>query len=318
MLAAGSMLAIVQRATLAPSSHNTQPWRFRLTASTVDLEADRTRALPVNDPFDRELIISCGAALMALRVAAAEAGAGTRVHLLPDGRDADRMARIELTADPADADLVALAPFIERRRTYRKAFDGREVALDVIETVSSAAACEGARLLTLDPGQRRSAGELVTEGDREQWGDLRWRRELAMWMHPRRDGDGLSVPALAAPIAQAIVRTFDMGNGVAAKDRQLLTASPWLTVITTAGDDVLSWLHAGQALQRALLVGCRHGLQASYLNQPVEVPALRTRLQLLMGTAEHPQLLMRWGYATTVLPPAPRRSLDAVVEASAA
>lgn len=315
MLAADAMRAIVHRATLAPSSHNTQPWRFRLTASAIDLHADRTRALPVNDPFDRELVISCGAALMALRAAAAEAGLGSRVHLLPDGPDADRLARVELSADPADADLAALAPFIERRRTYRKAFDDRQVAPEAIETVSSAAACEDARLLTLGPEQRRSAGEFVAEGDREQWDDPRWRRELAMWMHPRRDGDGLSVPALAAPIAQAVVRTFDMGNGVAAKDQQLLTASPWLTVMTTAEDDVRSWLHAGQALQRALLAGCRHGLQASYLNQPVEVPALRARLQSLLGTADHPQLLMRWGHAADVLPQAPRRPLDAVLEA---
>jgi hypothetical protein len=135
-----------------------------------------------------------------------------------------------------------------------------------------------------------------------------------MWMHPRRDGDGLTVPRLAAPIAQAVVRSFDMGNGVAAKDQQLLTGSPWLTVLATAADDVRSWLHAGQALQRALLAGCRHGLQASYLNQPLELPALRARLRSLLGTAEHPQLLMRWGHPTEALPPTPRRPLDAVIE----
>ncbi|HRP25542.1 hypothetical protein [Thauera sp.] len=317
MLAADAIRALVQRAVLAPSSHNTQPWRFRATASAIDLLADRTRALPVNDPFDRELIISCGAALMALRAASADAGRGTRVHLLPDDTDGDWLARVELTADPADTDLAALGPLIEQRRTYRKAFDAREVSPDVVASVTSSVAAQGARLLTLDIEQRQVAGALVAEGDRQQWDDPRWRRELAMWMHPRRDGDGLSIPALAAPIAQAVVRTFDMGNGVAAKDQQLLTASPWLTVLTTAGDDVQSWLHAGQALQCALLVGCRHGLQASYLNQPVEVPKLRTRLQALLGTVDHPQLLMRWGHPTEALPPAPRRPPEAVLEAVA-
>jgi nitroreductase len=313
--AADTMHSIVHRATLAPSSHNTQPWRFRLTTSAIDLLADRTRALPVNAPFDRELAISCGAALMALRVAAAGAGLGIRVQLLPDGSGADLLARVHLSADAADPDLAALAPFIEQRRTYRKAFDGREVGSAVIESVSAAAACEGAHLLSLDAEQRRSAGELVAEGDRAQWDDPRWRRELAMWMHSRREGDGLSVPALAAPIAQAVVRTFDMGKGVAAKDQQLLTASPWLTVLTTAEDDVRAWLLAGQALQRALLVACSHGLQASYLNQPIEVPALRPRLQSMLATAGWPQVLMRWGYPTDVLPPAPRRPLDAVLDA---
>ena len=45
----------VAYAILAPSSHNTQPWRFQLTGSQIDLYADGTRALPVMDPDDREI-----------------------------------------------------------------------------------------------------------------------------------------------------------------------------------------------------------------------------------------------------------------------
>lgn len=169
-------------------------------------------------------------------------------------------------------------------------------------------------MLTLNDMQRHEVGSLVAEGDRVQWNDPRWRRELALWMHPRREGDGLSVPALAAPIAQAVVRTFDMGNGVAAKDQELLLGSPWLTVLTTTEDNTAAWLRAGQALQRALLCGCGHGLQASYLNQPVQVAPLRERLQSVMGCAATPQLLIRWGYPTDTCPPAPRRKVDALVE----
>ena len=58
----------VRYAVLAPSSHNTQPWRFMIFGSELLLCADRTRSLPNIDPFDRELVISCGAALFNLRV----------------------------------------------------------------------------------------------------------------------------------------------------------------------------------------------------------------------------------------------------------
>ena len=56
-------------AVLAPSGHNTQPWRFRIHGDVVEVRADRTCALPVLDPADRELILSCGAALFFLRIA---------------------------------------------------------------------------------------------------------------------------------------------------------------------------------------------------------------------------------------------------------
>lgn len=44
-----------RKAVLAPSSHNTQPSLFHVSHSTIDLFADRDRALPVNDPNDRDL-----------------------------------------------------------------------------------------------------------------------------------------------------------------------------------------------------------------------------------------------------------------------
>lgn len=56
-------------AILAPSGHNTQPWRFRIEDDWVDLIADRERRLPVVDPHDRELMNSCGATLTLLRTA---------------------------------------------------------------------------------------------------------------------------------------------------------------------------------------------------------------------------------------------------------
>lgn len=62
-----------------------------------------------------------------------------------------------------------------------------------------------------------------------QWANPHWRRELAAWMHPRRRGDGLTLPDLAIPVAQLVVRTYDMGKRIAAKDRLTADKSPlWL------------------------------------------------------------------------------------------
>jgi nitroreductase len=79
-------LALIEQAVRAPSSHNTQPWLFQVRPGAVELHADRSRALPVNEPHDRELHISCGAALFNLEVAAARTGLGTETALLPAAR----------------------------------------------------------------------------------------------------------------------------------------------------------------------------------------------------------------------------------------
>jgi len=135
-----------------------------------------------------------------------------------------------------------------------------------------------------------------------------------MWMHTRRQGDGLTVPGLGVSVVQLVVRTFDMGGGVGAKDKELAEGSPLLTLLETSGDDPRNWLIAGQAHERVLLTGCQLGLQASYLNQPIQVAALRARLQEVVGATGCPQVLLRLGYPTEDVPAAPRRELKQVLD----
>src|SRR5688572_20961435 len=81
---AEQMRFLLQYAVLAPSTHNTQPWSFRLTRRGVDVYADSSRRLPVLDPQNRELFMSLGAAIMNFRIAAAHFGFQTIV--LYEGR----------------------------------------------------------------------------------------------------------------------------------------------------------------------------------------------------------------------------------------
>lgn len=309
-----ALRALVEAAVLAPSSHNTQPWRFALRARAIDLLADRLRALPVNDPDDRELAISCGAALENLAVAASAAGLSPRVELCPGEPDLLARVRLEDGAAP-DEDASRLAAAIPRRRTYRGPFEDRAVAEELGAALERAAEERGCRLRVARGDEERLAVvELVERGDRQLWSDPRWRRELAAWMHPRRRGDGLTVPALATPLAQLIVRTFDLGGGVAARDRDIAKGSPLLAVLVSRGDTEEDWVQAGRALERVLLRAVTLGLQASYLDQPVQVAALRGELAAALRVDGAPQLVLRLGHPRESLAATPRRPLDDVLE----
>lgn len=315
-LNADRIRSLLRYAVLAPSSHNTQPWRFEINDSTVSLYADRTRALPANDPEDRELTISCGCALMNLRVAAAHEGLGVSCNVAPSSSDEDLLAVIKIGKDDTSFRTEGeLFKSVEGRRTYRKRFESRDVSDSILGALSDSAAEEGAWLQVIESEDaRQHVAALVSEGDSIQWSNPSWRRELASWMHPRRRGEGLTMPVGVAPIAQLVVRTFDMGNGVGAKDKQLADESPILAVIGTDGDSVKNWLNAGQALEKVLLSAHSKGLQASYLNQPIQVPSLRPKLQNLLGRGGFPQVLLRLGYPAEELPAAPRRTIDEVID----
>jgi len=309
-------------AVLAPSGHNTQPWLFRVAGGVVSLYADRTQALAVVDPDDRALVISCGAALFNLRVALRRFGyRDDACEPLPDPDDADLLARIRLVEGaPASPEEIALFEAIPNRRTTRAAYEPRDVSVELQRDLEADAAREGAWLHLAAGAERRTIADLIAEGDRAQMADKRFRRELAAWVHPNRSrstrgmrGYGFGFGDLMSHAGPLVIRTFDIGKGQAAKDHELAERSPLLAVLGTEHDSPPAWLAAGQAMQRILLHAVAHDLTSSFLNQPVEVDALRPRLAQTIGrSGDHPQLVMRLGHGPEV-EHSPRTSVDDVL-----
>ncbi|MFQ5569561.1 MAG: Acg family FMN-binding oxidoreductase [Rhodothermales bacterium] len=312
---------LLNYAVLAPSGYNAQPWRFGITGDEVDLYADRARALPVVDPDDRELVISCGAALHHLCVAIRHYDYEPIVHTFPrfDNPDLLAVARIgpEKEASLLDHRLFAA---IKERRTHRLPFEERPVPDAVLEAFEEAVSLDDLRLHVLRaPAQRNELVDLIAEGDVVQGADKRFRRELAAWIHPNHSKSHDGVPGYAQGIGAIlsytgpfVVRTFDWGEGRAARDRQLAEGSPVLLVMSTSADDPVAWLQTGQALSHLLLLAQDYGLSASFLNQPIEVSALRPRVADLIGEGRVPQMILRMGYGRRTRP-TPRRPVREVL-----
>ncbi|ACD19950.1 Acg family FMN-binding oxidoreductase [Paraburkholderia phytofirmans] len=292
-------------AILAPSSHNTQPWRFIVDGDTVQVCADRTRALAVVDPFDRELLISCGAALVNLRVALSRIGLASAITLFPSEADPDVVALVRVSRDVHDdAQLHDLFDAMTKRVTTRAPFADEPVPAELQERFINACEEEGAIACCVEhEAEREALAQLIADADQIQFSDPRFRRELASWIHPKRLDDGMPTYGtavgllldFAAPIGTSAVRVFDVGAGQPAMPHHLVQGSPLMVAIATMRDDREAWVVAGQALERVLLVAASAGFTASYLNQPIEVQPLRERLKALLKTDATPQLLLRVG-----------------------
>ena len=302
---------LVEDAVRAPSSHNTQPWLFRLVDGAVELHADRTRALPVNDPRDRELVISCGAALTNLCVSAAHHHLAATVHAKPDDEDDDHLATVHLEPQPTYTD-ARLAYGIRSRGTWRSAFAPRPVAPALVDELRAAAEQDGVWTRVVQGDARTELVGLVVGGDHYQFEDPSWRRELASWLHPRRTGDGLAVPAVTGAVTRYVVSHADVGERAARQDADLTASAPFVVVLGTDRDDEAAWLAAGQALDRLLLTAAVRGLQAGFSNQPCQVAVLRPGLASLVGGA-HPQVVLRIGYPTEPPLPSVRRPVESVL-----
>jgi hypothetical protein len=308
----------VQRASLAPSVHNTQPWHFVVRPDVLELHADNDRQLRALDPTGRQLVISCGCALFNARVGLA-ADRMVDVDRLPDATQPNLLARLTVLDEPAPwTPLVRLDPMIEKRHTNRRDFFEENVPPDVIYELTTAAEREEAVLVQIvDPEQKIIAAQLSQEAEAIQSADAQYRAELEAWtttdLH-RTDG----VPVYAIPHTdersepEALVRNFDVaGKGWLPRLKQS-SLNHCLMVLGMAESNRLAWLRGGEALQRILLEATRLDCVVSIASQIAEVPSARHRLRKELDLEFHPLLLMRIGQAAPT-PASKRRDLTMII-----
>jgi len=309
---------LVEVARRAPSVHNTQPWRFRVTEQAVELYADASRQLGV-DPDGREMLISCGAALFGLRLAVRSLGCLAEVDLLPGG---PVLARVRPGLPSAmTVGERSMLKAVLRRHTHRAPFEPVPLPDELLAGLHDDARAEGAELVVVDSAAgRRELAVIAKVAGRRQDGDPRSRAEVYRWSRdaasPARDG----VPAHAIPAVPGRVpgrlpqRDFDLGRGLG-----LITgggrAAPITAVLATPGDSRPDWLQAGQALYRLLLHAASQWVFASLNSQPLEEPGTRALIRGFLTQPASPQMLLELGVSRVAHPTARRAPADLTEDA---
>lgn len=316
------LINAVSAAVMAPSSHNTQPWRFRISGGALELHADPRRHLTVIDPDRRQLVQSCGCALFNAEVAVRAMGYVPQVTVLPDPADPDLLAvlRPGEPRPPTDEDR-ALMRALPLRRTNRRRFQARPVGADEVAALAAIAERPGVWLVRLDPEGKRRVAQVIDLADRIQYGDQAFRAELARWLvaagSRRDDGIPFVEKEYGSSIPFAVMRALrspDLGADFGRLEEELVRGAPAVLVMGTDGDDARAWLAAGQALEALLLQATARGLSAAFLNQALEIGELRDGVRAVIGHAGHPQMILRLGYpAEPIHHPSPRRDLDDVL-----
>jgi len=308
-------------AVQAPSSHNTQPWRFHRRGAALEFMLDDARHLEVIDPQRRQQVMSCGCALYNARVAVRANGFREDVTIFPDPARPALLAVLRLGlprgATPEDHELLTA---IGHRRTNRRPFFDRPVSQDVSDALMHVARTERTRLVRLLPDTKRLIAGLVAEADRRQFDSAAFRAELGRWLVPtgslRKDGIRFAEKeygsALPFTVARRL-RTLDLGESFGELERELVRGSPLVAVLATDDDDAIDWLDCGQALQAVLLRATGPGPPAPLLNPVPEPDELRDEVRVICELDDQPQMILRFGYAEPVAHAAPRRDLDDVL-----
>ncbi len=307
------------QARWAPSKHNSQPWRFLVTPSDLEIWADPSRLLAETDSHRRELVLSCGAAAHLAVVAARAHGIVAVVSVFPEG-PGGCVARLVEKGPRSVTDLDRqLLDAVPRRRTDRGPLDADDLPASLAFELQDRATALGAELhLVSSPGDRSTVADLVARADRILVRSGRVDRELDQWVRPEGDARSDGVPsdhtrgAGASYRAEFVQRDFSTRDSHPGQDRAGVDHA-MVAVLCTPTDEPSDHVRAGAALAAVLLLATVNGANASYLNQPVEHDPTRVQLRDQLGLAGVPQLVLRLGRGGVVTPPARRPQDDLVV-----
>ncbi len=311
---------LVRLATLAPSSHNTQCWTFRPVAGGLRIEPDLARRCPVVDPDEHHLQVSLGCATENLVHAALAHGLAAEVQVGADGAVEVGLAPTRLPSRTSP-----LFQAIFQRQCTRGDYDGQPLSAEELRLLQAAGSGPGVNLILLTdrPAMERVLEHIVA-ANTAQMSDAAFVAELTSWIRfgaseAVERGDGLYAAATGNPTMPRWLGTRLMGLVYRPKSenerivRQVRNAAG-LAVFVGAVADRAHWVEVGRRYERFALQATALGIRNAFLNQPVEVGALRPAFSQALGLAgQRPDLVVRFGRGPT-LPMSLRRPVaDAMV-----
>ena len=342
----GSPLALVRAAILAASPHNTQPWLFKVTSSSIELYIDTQRNVGALDPYLREEHLGMGCALENLMLAAAAGGYTATVTLnpgelgpIPTDAQPKLVARVNLAA--GNREQSELYDAIPRRHTNRSAYLlQKPIPPEFLAALGRLASDEPnvkIFLFTAEADRKRIA-EISSAANSELYSDPAVLLSSDRWIHTnwnaiQKHRDGLTPDAFGAPpIATEIIKMMPAGMLKWASSRgpkngysRLMLSAPLIGIITVSDRyDQQDCLRAGRIWQRAHLLATARGLAARPCNEAVEMidhekalgeqpKAAALLAGIIADAAWQPTFVFYMGYPTWTARASPRRPVESVV-----
>ena len=304
-----------QVGTLAPSTHNTQPWKCTIDGESIIVGPDFSKQLPHGDPIDRGVYISLGCFITNMRCAAAHYGKGLEAdQILKDDVLSVRFALRELKVDEKVYFnlFTVVADRVSDKSEYSKTALPIEVRAllearlgDAITTIitDKSAIYEASRQYVL------SAGAMAKS--------KLFRKELSGWLRHNltRSHDGMPGFVSNLPLLISIIGPHAMPHLAAAaqlqvkKDARKIASSPAFAVIYSQLNNPENWLEVGELYELIALLAVSNGLAMTPMAGMIEEPSGRAFLSQF-NEELLAQFFFRLGYSDVGIPRhTPRRAL---------
>lgn len=313
---------LVRLATLAPTSHNTQAWKFHIEPNSIAILPDFARRTPVVDPDDHHLFATLGCALANMEEASLSLGLKSQPQF--DAAKNTLLVQLEQAKAKAKAIASPLFTAIPSRQCTRGPYDGTALSMAELKLLELAGTGNGVRvmLFTAKPDIEKLLA-LIIEGNTAQMQDAAFVKELKQWLRfsdsqavQTRDGlysAASGNPSLPPWLGSVMFDIMFKAKSENDKYAEQTRSSAGIAVFVSEVDDKTHWVEAGRCYERFALQATALSIRNAMLNQAVEVPAVRQQTAAFLGLkAGRPDLVVRFGRGGK-MPQSLRRSVQSVL-----
>jgi hypothetical protein len=160
-------------------------------------------------------------------------------------------------------------------------------------------------------------------GNTAQMRDPAFMKELKAWIRFSKDqavllGDGLfsgssGNPNLPPWLGSPLMNLFFTEKSETEKYTRYIRSSAGIAIFVSDIDDKAHWIETGRCYERFALQATALGIRNAFLNQPVEVAAMRPQFAAWLGVGNlRPDLVVRFGRGPK-MPQSLRRPVQAVL-----
>lgn len=293
---------VLQYAVLAPSTHNIQPWLFRIGEQTCDFLFDPKAQLPYGDKEQRYSTISIGAALENFVIACRAFRMNPTVVYMP-GKEVLAQVRVEKSAG-FDTEFEGVLTALVERVNVRGVFEKKSISDEIIDEFKGAIDTENCTVhICTDAKRINCAAEATAMGLREAHGDKFFRQEMARHIISNISksptgipGYTMNLPLLFSLIVPKIIYHHDLSAILAKLNYKSIVSASAVCVITTKQWDKKSWIEAGRIAERIILHGQSRKISSSVYVAATEFEDTSKKIQIMLNTDERPAFFFCMGY----------------------
>jgi nitroreductase len=315
---------LLRFAILAPSSHNSQPWQFRVSNRAIWVFADQSRRLKNSDKDDRQLFISLGCTITNILIAADYYGLSATVTHLPEKGDPHCAARIDFSFSDAgiktsgDHHLIfSIVNRVNNRNTYAQDLPDKKF-IDEVKGWKTAALHI---LFISDRTMKEQLADVALAAGIFAMEDTYFRQELSHYVKSNITKSNVGMPAfgmgISTPVslfAPNMIKFLNMNRITVKNDEMLLKKfTPTLCVISTSANKKEDWISTGEVYERIAVAACGYGLSTAVWAAPVQIGEYYKDIQNILKTEFRPQMLFRVGYADKKMEHSPRIPVEKVL-----